>query len=124
MNKTITANISGIVFHIESDAYEKLNRYLQTIRRYFEKSEGAEEIMSDIEARIAELFKEKLKNEREVVTMEDVDSVITIMGEPEQYMDSDSEDFDTGYSSYGQKTFSKKLYRDTDDRVLGGVCSG
>lgn len=127
MNKTITANISGIVFHIESDAYEKLNKYLSTIRHYFEKSEGAEEIMADIEARIAELFKEKLKNEREVITMEDVDSVIAIMGEPEQYIDS-GEDFDSGYSessySHREKGFTRKLFRDPDDKVLGGVCSG
>ena len=59
MNKTVTANISGVVFHIEADAYEKLHQYLNTIKNYFRDSDGTDEIMADIEARIAELFKEK-----------------------------------------------------------------
>ena len=128
MNKTVTANISGIVFHIESEAYEKLHKYLNTIRNYFHDSDGKDEIMADIESRIAELFRESLTNGKEVVTMAEVNRVVEIMGEPEQYMDeSSSENFNyqESYSEGSTQTFrSKKLYRDPDDKILGGVCSG
>ena len=59
MNRTITMNLNGIIFHIEEDAYEKLNKYLSTIKGYFKDSEGRDEIMSDIEARIAEMLSER-----------------------------------------------------------------
>lgn len=130
MNKTVTANISGIVFHIESEAYEKLHKYLNTIRNYFHDSDGKDEIMADIESRIAELFKEALTNGREVVTMAEVNRVVEIMGEPEQYMDeSASDEYDYQQqqqqsSSSSQSFKTKKLYRDEDDKVLGGVCAG
>lgn len=128
MNKTVTANISGIIFHIEQQAYEKLNNYLSTIRNYFHDSDGKDEIMADIESRIAELFKESLTNGREVITMQDVNRVVEVMGEPEQYMDEEAEyeAEPTSYSSRSneEKFRSKKLYRDEDDKVLGGVCSG
>lgn len=123
MKKTITANISGIVFHIESDAYDKLNVYLNSIRGYFENTDEVDEIISDIEARIAELLRDMLKNEREVVTTADVDKTIEIMGEPEQFIDVEN-DFDKEGTYYRSGNFTKKLYRDPDDKVLGGVCSG
>ncbi|MEQ8624560.1 MAG: PspC domain-containing protein [Vicingaceae bacterium] len=125
MNKTVTANISGVVFHIEVDAYEKLNRYLSTIKTYFRDSEGKDEIMADIEARIAELFKEDMEPGKEVITVINVEKVISIMGEPEQYMEEAS---DTSYNEENQQTGSdfrsRKLYRDPDDNMIGGVCSG
>lgn len=130
MNKTVTANISGVVFHIEADAYEKLSQYLNTIRNYFHDSDGKDEIMADIEARIAELFKESMDAGKEVVTDANVQKVIEVMGEPEQYMDVDaseaySESNSNQYESRGYAAFkTKKLFRDTDDNVAGGVCSG
>lgn len=128
MNKTVTANISGVVFHIETDAYEKLHNYLSTIRRYFKDSDGTEEIMADIEARIAELLKENLGLGRDVVTMENVKQVVEVMGEPEQYMSEDTSENEPEpkkQTSFDTSQFrSKKLYRDEDDRILGGVCSG
>ncbi len=128
MNKTVTANISGIVFHIESQAYEQLHQYLTTIRNYFHDSDGKDEIMADIESRIAELFRESLQNGREVITKAEVQRVVEIMGEPEQYMDEDHESYkhSTSQEESGnrQKIKSKKLFRDPDDKVLGGVCSG
>ena len=133
MNKTVTANISGVVFHIEADAYEKLHQYLNTIKNYFRDSDGTDEIMADIEARIAELFKEKLGVGRDVITMENVKQVVEIMGEPEAYMDEEgSESYgnnDKGYhgdeKEHRDTSFSsRKLHRDEDDNALGGVCSG
>ena len=83
MKKTLTANISGTVFHIEEDAYDRLQRYLSTIRAQFTGTDGREEIMADIEARIAELFTERLDGRRQVVNVDDVEHVIGIMGQPE-----------------------------------------
>jgi len=129
MNKTVTANISGVVFHIEADAYEKLNQYLNTIRNYFHDSDGKDEIMADIEARIAELFKESMDAGKEVVTDANVQKVIEVMGEPEQYMDAEAPESYTESENYSEprrnSSFkTKKLFRDTDDNVIGGVCSG
>ena len=125
MNKTVTANISGVVFHIEVDAYEKLNRYLSTIKSYFKDSEGKDEIMADIEARIAELFKEDMEPGKEVITVANVQKVIEVMGEPEQYMDDTTEESFSGENRQTGTDFkSRKLYRDPDDNMIGGVCSG
>lgn len=125
MNKTVTANIGGMVFHIEVDAYEKLNKYLNTIRSYFQNSEEREEIMADIESRIAELFNPKIKSNQQVIGMTEVDEVIEIMGKPEQYIQDDEEPqaTDESKTTEGRKV-KKRLFRDPDDRVLGGVSSG
>ncbi len=125
MNKTVTANISGVVFHIETEAYDHLHQYLNTIRKYFHDAEGKEEIMADIEARIAELFSEKLKQGKEVIIMQDVRKVIETMGEPEAYMsDEEFEEEKRKEKSTNSEFASKKLYRDEDDNLIGGVCSG
>ena len=82
MKKTVTANIAGAVFHIEEDAYDRLQRYLAGIRINFGGNAG--EIMGDIESRIAELFNARLTN-RSVVTLEDVEHVESVMGRPEDF---------------------------------------
>src|ERR1044072_2231099 len=85
MNKTVTINISGIIFHIEEDAYDKLSRYLSTIKGYFSKTDGGNEIMSDIEARIAELLQARINASKQVVLMNDVDHVMNVRGKPEDF---------------------------------------
>ena len=92
MNKTVSVNISGFIFNIEETAYEKLNRYLNTIRGYFSESSGAEEIIEDIEARIAELFQEKISDNYQVIKLKDVNEIIETMGQPEEYIDGDIDD--------------------------------
>lgn len=128
MNKTVSVNISGFIFNIEEIAYEKLSRYLNTIRGYFSESTGAEEIIEDIEARIAELFQEKISNTYQVIKLKDVNEVIAVMGEPEEYIDGEAEEFAEEERSSGstatRKSKYRKIYRDPDDKVLGGVCSG
>jgi len=127
MNQTVTVNISGIVFHIEVDAYEELKKYLNKIKSYFKNSEECNEIMTDIEARIAELFNEKISSDSQVIQSQDVEEVITIMGKPEQYVDEDEDEPQPQESfSSKQRTYStaKKLFRDPDDRMIGGVASG
>lgn len=127
MKKTFTANLNGTVFHIEEDAYDQLQRYLANIRAKFSGSAEAEEIMADIEARIAELFTERLQG-RQAVSMADVDHVKQVMGQPEDYVDSDAADGPDGteeraYQHYGPRKH-KRLFRDPDDRQVAGVLSG
>ncbi|MEM6515215.1 MAG: PspC domain-containing protein [Bacteroidota bacterium] len=130
MNKTVNINLAGMFFHIDEDAYLKLQRYLEAIKRSFTDSQGRSEIISDIEARIAELFSERAKNERQVIGVKEVDDVITIMGQPEDYLVDDDIFEDEpkqsrkSYSSSTSSTSSRKLYRDTENSYIGGVSSG
>jgi len=127
MNKTVTINISGIIFHIEEDAYDKLSKYLSTIKGYFSNADGGNEIMSDIEARIAEMLQSKTSAVKQVVLMSDVDYVMESMGKPEEFA-GDTQDNTSGTHGYDvepeEKSVKRKLYRDGDSKVLGGVCSG
>ncbi|MDO6598156.1 PspC domain-containing protein [Oceanihabitans sp. 2_MG-2023] len=125
MNKTVNINLAGIFFHIDEDAYTKLQRYLEAIKRSFTDSQGRSEIISDIEARIAELFTERVKHDKQVIGIKEVDDVITIMGQPEDYIVDDEifEDEPKQYSS-SNKTSSRKLFRDTDNSYVGGVSAG
>ena len=122
MNKTISINLGGFFFHIDEDAYSKLTRYLDAVKRSL-SPEGREEIIKDIESRIAELFQEKIKNDKQVISSKEVEDMITIMGQPEDYKIDDepirneSKTYDTYYSS-------KKLYKDEDNKIFGGVCAG
>lgn len=129
MNKTVTINISGIIFHIEEAAFDKLSKYLSTIKGYFSNADGGSEIMSDIEARIAEMLQSKTSAIKQVVLMSDVDYVMDSMGKPEvfaadaQENNSNATDYNTD-STEGNESIKKRLYRDGDSKVLGGVCSG
>ncbi|HLV39574.1 PspC domain-containing protein [Xanthomarina sp.] len=126
MNKTVNINLAGIFFHIDEDAYLKLQRYLEAIKRSFTDSQGRSEIIADIEARIAELFTERIKHDKQVIGNKEVDEVITIMGQPEDYLVDDEIFDDEPKSSYQSRPSgpSKKLFRDTDNSYIGGVASG
>ena len=123
MNKTVNINLAGIFFHIDEDAYSKLQRYLEAIKRSFTDSQGRSEIIADIEARISELFNERVDNEKQVVGVKIVDEVIAIMGQPEDYL-VDDEIFEDEPKAWDRKSTSKKLFRDTDNSYIGGVSSG
>lgn len=127
MNKTVNINLSGIIFHIEEDAYNKMYSYLSTIKGYFSESEGRDEIMSDIENRIAEMLSEKISDKKQVVLMSDVDHVIEIMGKPEDFAGEQSKNEDTKSEQPVYNTSSvkrRRVFRDPDNKILGGVCSG
>ena len=125
MNKTITSNIAGYVFHIDENAFDKLDVYLNTIRSYFKDSQGKDEIIADIEARLAEMLHEKIGDMKQVVTLDDVNQVILIMGQPEAFIDDDPESAGwTEQKSQPQNSESKRLFRDPDNNVIGGVCAG
>ncbi|MDB0614673.1 PspC domain-containing protein [Tenacibaculum dicentrarchi] len=126
MNKTININLGGFFFHIDEIAYQKLKRYLEAIGRSLsDDPQGKEEIISDIEARISELLSEKITDVRQVINENDIEEIITIMGQPEDYSDT-QDDYTDNYSpNYKTKKGTvKKLFRDGDDKFLGGVCSG
>ncbi|MFC4720981.1 PspC domain-containing protein [Geojedonia litorea] len=125
MNKTVNINLAGIFFHIDEDAYLKLQRYLEAIKRSFTDSQGRSEIIADIEARIAELFGERVQNEKQVISVNLVDEVIAIMGQPEDYLvDDEIFEDEPKHKSTPRSTSSKKLFRDTDNSYVGGVASG
>ncbi len=123
MNKTVNINLAGIFFHIDEDAYNKLQRYLEAIKRSFRDPNGRNEIIADIEARIAELFSERVDNAKQVVSINEVDEVIAIMGQPEDYL-IDEEIFEDEPRKTYERSSARKLFRDTDNAYIGGVSSG
>ncbi|MDE5418560.1 PspC domain-containing protein [Labilibaculum sp. DW002] len=129
MKKTFTINISGSIFHIDEDAYEKLQVYLRSINAHYGASEEGREIIVDIEARISEIFNEKLSSKDQVVNTEMVEETITIMGKPEEIFATDEEnaereDENTESAPTSNGKRKRRLYRDPDHRVFGGVASG
>lgn len=142
MKKNISINISGIIFHIEEDGYEALRQYLDSINKYFSQFDGSSEILSDIESRIAEIFLTKLNEGKQVITEEDVRSLMVTMGsvtdfkaaeeqetEPivqEKKTEARSESKSTTGTSTPPPSFipPKKLMRDSKRKILGGVCAG
>ncbi len=125
MNKVVNINLGGIPFTLDEDAYVHLQSYLDTIHRHFAQNEGYREITRDIEARLAELFQERL-DRRSIVNLNDVEEAIAIMGKPEDF---GAEPLEEGRAEQQQSASSsyktgKRLFRNTDDEVLGGVCSG
>lgn len=117
MKKTISINLGGFFFHIDEDAFQQLSSYLNSIKKSVDPA-GRDEIIEDIESRIAELFLEKIRDNKQVISTHDVDAVIKVMGQPEDYILDDVADNET------KKTVNKKLYRDKKSSMLGGVCAG
>lgn len=125
MNKTISINLGGFFFHIDEDAYQKLSRYFDAVKRSL-SADGRDEIMKDIESRIAELFQERLKSDKQVVGLTEIEEVISIMGQPEDYkIDDEKSTYQSSSSSSTNFYYpSKRLYRDKENGMLGGVMAG
>lgn len=125
MNKVFNINLGGYPFTIDEDAYEHLSKYLKAIHRHFESSEGYEEITGDIEARLAELFQEQLSG-RPIVTIKDVKSAIAVMGTPEEFGAQPVEEDEPTEENHEKTSYrtGKRLFRNPEDEVVGGVCSG
>ncbi len=125
MNKTININLGGFFFHIDEVAFQKLKRYLESISKSLsDDPQGKNEIIADIEARISELLSEKITDARQVVNEGDIDEIITIMGQPEDYAEVEEPYNDSSYSYKRNNASGKKLFRDGDDKMLGGVAAG
>jgi len=122
MNKTLTINLANSIFNIDENAYQALQRYLEAVKKYLTGTQGNEEILADVEARISELFSEKLTPEKQVIVLQDVEQIIQVMGQPEDY--SIDEDIFDEAPKTKTSTRVKKLYRDGDQKLMGGVCSG
>lgn len=123
MNKTTSINLGGYFFHIDEDAFRKLSNYLDAVRSSL-SPDGREEIINDIESRISELFTEKLGTTKQVIGLKEVDDIITIMGQPEDYKIEEETPKNDFQSNYTLTSSSKKLYRDKENSFLGGVLSG
>ena len=135
MKKVININFQGRVVPIEEYAYDILKQYVESLRRFFANEEGRDEIINDIEGRIAELFGETLKKGNTCITEEDVNTIIQGMGRPEDFEDEETkvksqlgaENTGSQYHAADSETGTKtrgRLYRDENDKILGGVCAG
>lgn len=134
MKRSFQVNINGRIYNIDEDAYKLLNEYLEQLRTTF-SSQDEREIVDDIEARINEHFAETVGPDN-IINIEDVTSVIEVMGRPEQFCDSSDEKEESGpqttpppYTPYNSGTSCapvgrKKLFRRLDNKVFGGVLSG
>lgn len=123
MNKTVNINLGGLAFIIDEAAYDRLSAYLQSLQRHFGTTDGHEEIMQDIEARVAEILKMKLGSSKQIVTMADIEEVISIIGKPEDMGGESTETGTNNNSQYYGET-RRRLYRDKDNATVGGVCAG
>jgi len=132
MNKILNINLGGMPFTIDIDAYNELDTYLSTIRRHFSDSESCDEIIHDIEVRMGELFQESMRGSS-IISNKELDEVIKIMGTPEDFgaeaMTDDYEEADhTSRESYTSRdshnSSRKRLFRDGEDKVVAGICSG
>src|SRR5882672_10173814 len=137
MKKNISINISGIIFHIEEDGYDALRKYLDSINNYFGSFEDSSEILADIESRIAEIFLSRLNEGKQVITSEDVQSLITTMGSVNDFRAAEAQEVAAGEapkqeqgqpgnagSTSSGSAQPKKLFRDQKRKILGGVCAG
>jgi phage shock protein PspC (stress-responsive transcriptional regulator) len=120
MKKTLTVNLANQVFHIDEDAFYRLREYLDRIEGHFSDKDERNDIISDIENRIGELFGQRINVQKQVITLQDVEEIIRIMGDPVEIVGEEQ----AGKSEYENYSKPKRLYRDPDNRVLGGVCGG
>ncbi|HEX4374199.1 MAG TPA: PspC domain-containing protein, partial [Puia sp.] len=143
MKKIININFHSRVIPIEESAYEILKQYIESLRKYFANEEGRDEIISDIENRFAELFSDRLKKDTTCITDDDVNATIASMGRPEDFDEEEVPNNTTSEKSSAQSQSSTsssqqsqqsqtynyssgrgRLYRNADDKIIGGVCSG
>lgn len=149
MKKIININFQGRIIPIEETAYDILKLYIESLRKYFAKEEGCEEIINDIESRIAELFSDRLKRNTPCITDEDVNSVIASIGRPEDLEEAEgAQDIPSSGASYSSTTGNatgtgsgagtnqayqqasqgsngnKRLFRSDNDKIVGGVAAG
>ena len=123
MNKTVNINLGGLVFHIDEDAYKKLTHYFEAIKQSLSNTSGQDEIIKDIEIRISELISEKHTSDKQVISLREVEEIISIMGQPEDYRIEGDEPINAE-PIYTNNKITKKLYRDEENAAIGGVLAG
>ncbi len=116
MKKAFKINLSGAIFNIDSDAYGALKKYLGALENYYTDDIDGKDIVADIENRIAELFQDKLSSYKQSISIDDVKEVLAILGNPDEISEDDTH--------VHTKKVLRRIYRNPDDRILGGVCGG
>jgi phage shock protein PspC (stress-responsive transcriptional regulator) len=129
MKQVININFHGQVVPIEVSAFDLLKNYTDSLNRFFANEEGKEEIINDIESRIGELFQERLKKGATCITDDDVNAIIKSMGRPEEFDGADESSYASQNATQEPKAEAftathKRLFRNENDKILGGVCSG
>ena len=120
MKITVSINLGGYSFNIDEDAYTELKNYLKNLELHFTEEESSSEILSDIETRMAELFRTKITHFKQVINIEDVRQALSVLGTPEDISDNEGPSARNKFSTTG----FHRMYRDPDHKVIGGVCSG
>lgn len=123
MDKTIKINLAGVLFQVNEDGFEMLRDYLQDITRRLKTFPGGGEMLEDIEARIAEIFQAGPSWKSGIITREDVEEMIKTMGTAEEIAGGLEEEY-SGESTYEKRGAEKRMYRDPNNAIVGGVCSG
>lgn len=124
MKRTFTANINGLIFHIDEDAYDRLQEYMRSIKTHFANQDGTDEIASDIESRIAELMQLLITPQKQVITIEGVESIIKQLGEPQEMSEEETPNKEEKEKKQTYSNIGKRFFRDPDNKVVSGVCSG
>ena len=124
MNKTININISGTVFNVDEDAYDLLYKYLESIKKYFSKIDSDGEIVADIESRIAENFLSSISSQNNSISISDVKNVIKVMGTLDDFKEIYEDDDKEEEPNASNEKKAKRLFRNINDKVIGGVASG
>jgi len=136
MKKIVNINLGGYPFTIDVDAYEKMESYFSSLEKYFSNYDNPHEIIFDIEIRMAELFKENAGTNA-ILSSKDVAEAIKVLGTPEDFSKEESENPEEEYSgtenkqkkkeyrrTRGDYRVGRKIFRDPNNKVIGGVCSG
>ena len=133
MNKIISINLCGIIFQIDESAYDSLKKYLGEIKTHLGSSTSSNEVYQDVESRIAELFQQKISDGAQAILPKDMEEVMQLMGQPEQFKEFAEENKSTQNNDGGNQNQPpfyntsnpfRRIYRNPDDKVLAGVCSG
>ncbi|GAB5417806.1 MAG: hypothetical protein Crog4KO_24460 [Crocinitomicaceae bacterium] len=130
MKKTVSVNIKGINFQVEEDAYELLQDYIDRLTAALGSEEGSQEIIEDIELRIAEICTSKLSESKTVIELKDIEEILKTLGDPNDYVENDNAE--SGYTEphaaasngANKGKGERRLFRDPESSLLGGVCAG
>ncbi|MDR1091087.1 MAG: PspC domain-containing protein [Prevotella sp.] len=134
MKPTVRVSIGGLAFNLEEGAYRILDNYLTSLKKHFQGNSESDEIIGDIEIRLSELLQMRIKSNDSAVSEADAQDIINIMGNPKDFDDNQDaftsesatpkENFEYSQKNEQQEPYRKKLFRDKDNKILGGVFSG
>ncbi|MBN2746229.1 MAG: PspC domain-containing protein [Bacteroidales bacterium] len=122
MKKNIKVNVAGMLFNIDEDAYEMLENYLNRLDRHFSRTNGSKEIIEDIERGIADMMSNRVNSTKTTINLDDIQEIIKAMGEPGEIDDEEENNY--SHSTSSRINAPRRLYRDSDMKVIAGVCSG